>query len=283
MNRGNRTISVLMATYAKERPERLARALDSIYRQTRPPDQMVLVVDGPVGPDQEEVIAVYQHDTRIPEMRVVRLPTNVGLARALNAGLKVCRGEWIMRMDSDDISLEDRTEVQMAYIERHSGLDVVSGWSEEFFDETPATRIKASPTTHEAIIQGLKWRNILVHPSMMMRASTVRSVGGYSADFPLLEDWNLWVRLALAKARFAVIPKVLVRMLVGKDQAARRGGLRYLAHEVRFRTFCWRNGFINLRQYALSTAAYGAFRLAGPALRGRLYKIVRTQEVREHV
>jgi glycosyltransferase involved in cell wall biosynthesis len=273
------TVSVLMATYARERPERLARALESIFRQTLPPGQLVLVVDGPIPDAQNSVVFEYNSDPRIKDVCIVPLNRNVGLGPALNAGLEYCTGEWIMRMDSDDESPVDRAQTQIDYILEHPEVDLVGGWSEEFFDDSPDTRIKSSPVTHDAIVQALKWRNILVHPSTLIRTEMLRSIGGYRGDFVLLEDWDLYVRLLLAQARFAIIPKVLIRMLVGKDQARRRGGLRYLVQEARFRTFCWSSGFINLRQYALSTAAYTAFRLAGPSVRGRLYGAVRSQGV----
>jgi glycosyltransferase involved in cell wall biosynthesis len=270
------TVSVLMATYAGERPERLARALESMFCQTAPPDELVLVVDGPVSAEQDEVIALYQHDKRINAMPVVRLAKNQGLGPALNSGLEQCRGDWIMRMDSDDESLIDRVEVQTEYLLRHPHVDVVGGWSEEFFDDSPATRIKSSPVSHDAIAQSLKIRNILAHPSLVIRTKVLRDVGGYRGTFPLLEDWDLYVRLMLAQARFAIIPKVLVRMLVGHDQTARRGGLRYVLCEVRFRTYLWTVGFVSTSQYAITTLAYAVFRTAGPALRNWLYRMVRT-------
>jgi hypothetical protein len=98
-----------------------------------------------------------------------------------------------------------------------------------------------------------------------------------SRQFRSTRRLDLYVRLVGAKARFAAIPKILVRVLVGKDQAARRGGLRHVRKEARFRAFCWTSGFISFRQYVLSTAAYAAFRLAGPTIRGYLYRTVRTQ------
>jgi glycosyltransferase involved in cell wall biosynthesis len=211
-------------------------------------------------------------------MVVVRLAENQGLGAALNAGLARCQGEWIMRMDSDDESLDDRVDVQLDYLQRNPSSDVIGSWSQEFFEESPATRLRASPVNHDAIVQSLRFRNIIVHPSLMIRAEALRAVGGYRANFPLLEDWDLYARMILANARFAVIPKVLVRMLVGIDMAKRRGGFRYLYHEARFRTFLWTSGFINTGQYVFSLIAYAVFRLLGPAIRNRMYKVVRTAE-----
>ena len=102
------TLSVLMATYQRETPERLQRSLKSIFNQTIAPDQLVLVVDGPIPGSQEVVISDYRQDRRIKDVEIVRLKQNVGLGPALNAGTAYCKGEWIMRMDTDDISLPER-------------------------------------------------------------------------------------------------------------------------------------------------------------------------------
>lgn len=275
---GRPVISVLMATYHREKPGRLACALESMFRQTVAPDELVLVADGPLPPGQEEVIARYIADPRIGIVRVVRLAQNQGLGPALNAGLAACRGDWIMRMDTDDDSLPDRVEVQSDYLFRHPEVDVLGGWSEEFFDDSPATRLKSSPIAHHAIIASLRWRNVMVHPSLMVRAKALRAVQGYRGTFPLLEDWDLYIRLLLAQWRFGVVPKVVVRMLVGKDQAARRGGIAYMCNEVRFRTFLWRSGVLGTVQFTFSTLVYALFRLAGPAARNWLYTTVRIAE-----
>ncbi len=275
------SVSLLMTTYRRERAEQLGRSLEMTFAQTRPPDQVVLVIDGPVADDQEQVIARYARDPRVAAVRIVRLMINQGLAAALNAGLEHCTGDWIMRMDSDDKSLAGRTQVQLAYALDHPDVDVIGCWAEEF-DDGPATRIKASPVVHDAIVQALKWRNILCHPSIMIRAGTLRKANGYRTNYALLEDWDLFVRLALDGAKFGVVPKVLVRVRYNRGQVARRGGLRYLQNEMRFRMYCWSSGFITTRQYIMTTTVYVAFRLAGSSMRGRLYNVVRTERMAKH-
>jgi len=273
------TVSLLMTTYRGEQAERLRRSLEMTFQQSHPPGQVILVLDGPVGADQEQVIQEYSADRRIAEMRVVRLDTNQGLASALNAGLEHCTGEWIMRMDSDDESLINRTEIQLAFLRDHPDVDLLGTWATEYYEDSPVTRVKSSPVTHDAIAQALKWRNLICHPSVMMRATALRAIGGYRTSFPFLEDWDLFVRFVLSGARLAAIPKALVRVRCSEAQTARRGGWRYVLSEVRFRVFCWQAGFISLRQLLLITSAYTAFRLAGTGVRGLLYATVRTQEV----
>lgn len=269
------TVSCLMTTYVRERAEWLAASLESVFAQTVAPSQLVLVLDGPVGADQEEVIARYGRDRRIAAVDVVRLPENQGLAGALSAGFERCTGEWIMRMDSDDLCGRERLRIQMDHILQNPGTDLVSSWAEEFMDGEEATRLKSSTSRHDAVVQSLRWRNVICHPSVLMRAEAMRRVGGYRLDFPLLEDYDLWVRMALAGAHFHIIPAVLVRVRSGLQQSARRGGWRYCLHEVRFRVFCLRQGFLSLRQFVATTLLYVAFRLAGTVLRGRLYGLAR--------
>src|SRR5262249_2229778 len=145
---GQPTISVLMSTYAGESGANLSESLESIYAQTVIPDQMVLVVDGPIGADQEEVLARYAKDLRIAEWTLVRLPTNGGLARAMNAGLEHCTGTYIMRADSDDICEPCRLEVQLAYAEVHPETDVIAGWGTEFYDDGRPDPMKTSSVLH---------------------------------------------------------------------------------------------------------------------------------------
>ncbi len=269
------TVSCLMTTYVRERAEWLAAALESVFAQSAAPSQLVLVLDGPVGADQEEVIARYGGDRRIAVVDVVRLPENQGLAGALSAGFERCTGEWVMRMDSDDLCDRERLRIQLDYVLENPGTDIVSSWSEEFMDGEEATRLKSSTTRHDAIVQSLRWRNVICHPAVLMRAEALRRAGGYRLNFPLLEDYDLWVRMALVGAHFHIIPAVLLRVRAGLQQSARRGGWRYCLHEVRFRVFCLRQGFLSLRQFVATTLLYVVFRLAGTLLRSRLYGFAR--------
>lgn len=269
-------ISVLMATYAREKASNLSASLESLRIQTRAADQIVLVQDGPVGADQEKVIADFDALDAPWDFLVVRLEKNCGLADALNAGLAVCTQPFILRMDSDDICLPDRIALEMDYLEGHPDIGLVASWAEEFYDENPATRLRTAPTTHEAIVQALHWRNIVVHPSVAFRAEALRSAGGYRMKFGLLEDYDLWIRMALAGVRFHIIPKVLVKSRTGAGLNERRGGLVYAVNEIRFRYHYLRAGFLTMRQFLMVTTLYVGFRIISGPMRGRLYAFVRS-------
>jgi glycosyltransferase involved in cell wall biosynthesis len=135
------TVSVLLSTYASESDAHLRASLQSLFQQSVPPDQIVLVVDGPVPAAQEKVVTEASNNTRVRDFTVLRLHKNVGLAAAMNEGLPFCAGEWTMRMDSDDVCLPDRLCLQLAYALNHPDIDVVSSWSEEFYPDN--TRLES--------------------------------------------------------------------------------------------------------------------------------------------
>ncbi len=269
-------VNVLMSTHKGETGHNLAEALESLYAQTLPPDRIVLVLDGFVGQDQHDVIAFYGTDGRGPDLTIIALPSNSGLAHALNAGLAYCDGEFVMRMDSDDICMPDRLALQLAYIKEHPDTDIISSWASEFAVGEPTEKMKVSPTEHDALAMALRWRNVIAHSAILIRASTLSRVGGYRPDFGLLEDYDLWVRLMTKGARFHVLPKVLLRIRTSLAQRGRRGNLAYLRNEIRFRSECLRVGFLTRSQFVATLCLYALFRLAGPMLRNQFYALART-------
>src|SRR5580658_8350857 len=98
-------LSVLMSVYAKEYPAFFRVSLESLAAQTLPADEIVIVEDGPLGEELKAVIEVYKSCLPIVSLR---LPVNVGLGAALREGLNVCQGEYVARMDSDDICVPER-------------------------------------------------------------------------------------------------------------------------------------------------------------------------------
>lgn len=268
-------VCVLMSTYASEKADNLKISLESLYGQTIAPERIVLVVDGEIDGDQEAVLADFSMNTSGPKLTLVRLPQNGGLAAAMNAGLAYCDCPYVMRMDSDDVCLPDRLEHQVRYMHENPDIDLVSCWSEEFGEGLPKSQFKVSPTQHEALRQALCWRNVIAHSGILVRTETLRRIGGYRADFGLLEDYDLYVRLMTAGARFHVIPKVMLRVRTSLSQKQRRGNFKYALKEIKFRLNCLRVGFIKAHQFLLITTLYTAFRIITPGIRQRLYALSR--------
>ena len=147
------TISVLMSTYCKEKPQYLHEAMKSIWTdQTRKPDEIVLVEDGPLTPELDAVIRSWKQQLQ-DTLTLVCNPTNQGLAAALNDGIAVARGELIARMDSDDHSLPDRFSLQERYMQAHPEVDILGGSLQEFNDEGTLHNVRKYPLTMDQVLK----------------------------------------------------------------------------------------------------------------------------------
>lgn len=273
---GHKTISILMSTYAAEKATHLAQSLESIFAQTLPPNQLVLVLDGPIPPDQRNVIRRYEGDPRIATVTLVNLPENGGLAKAMNAGLLACTGDYIARMDSDDICLPDRLKLQASYLETHPDIDLVSSWADEFFPGDQPSKVKVSPVNHEHVSQALRWRNVIIHPTIMVKSTALRALDGYRSRFAYLEDYDLFMRLVQSGYKIHVLPKILLKVRTSLDLYGRRGGLSYCMTEMAFRFECWKRGFLKTHEFLTTTGLYMLFRMLSGPMRQYAYSIART-------
>lgn len=225
--------SVLMSIYYRENPEYLDQALTSIWDdQTLKPNEIVLVKDGPLTKELDEVVNKWY--LRLAQsLKIVPLAENCGLGVALNEGLAVCSYDIVARMDADDISISDRFFLQLSEFEE--GVDLVGGYISEF-EESPEfqDRMRKVPISCSDIGDYIRYRNPFNHPSVIYRKSAVQEAGGYK-DMPNFEDYYLWARMFINnKSGMKNIPNVLVKMRAGIAQMERRGGLQYLISEVVF-------------------------------------------------
>lgn len=220
--------------------------MDSMFRQTLPTDDFVLVCDGPLTEDLDAVITSYSR--QYPAiLRVLRLPSHQGLAAALNAGLQSCRHDLIARMDSDDISLPHRCAMQFGcFTSTPSELSILSGTILEF-DSTPAisTGRRTVPSGHQAICRYSKKRSPFNHPAVMYRKSAVTAVGGYREDFSCLEDYDLWIRMLQNGFRGENLREPILFMRTGAGLYRRRSGRNYARQLLSFHRRLQSCGWIN--------------------------------------
>lgn len=265
--------SVLMSVYGKEKPEHLRQSVESMLAQTAPPGDFVLVCDGPLTPELDDVVErfVQAH----PELfQIVRLPENRGLGQALNAGLAVCRYDLVARMDSDDISVPDRCARQLLAFSDRPDLAVVGGEAAEFEqDPTHPVSVRRPPRQPGEILRYAGLRNPMNHPTVMYRKSAVLDSGGYR-DAPLHEDYDLWVRMLRRGEQMCNLPRILCYMRVDGGMYARRGGLRYWRVISEFHWELCRTRFCTRSQCAVSIAAYTVSCLVPACVRRRLYQRV---------
>ena len=239
--------SVLLSVYGKDNASFFKEALLSVSKdQTVKPAQIVVVEDGPVPADIEHSIEDTVKASPECEFTVVRKPQNAGLAAALNTGLKACKYEWVARMDSDDISLPDRFEKQLAYIENHPSVDVIGGSIAEFTN-TPRDMQSERHVglDMKAIRKMAKTRTPMNHVSVMFKKSVVEKAGGYCENFGKLEDYKLWVDLLGRNAVLANIDDVVVYVRTGNGFITRRSNRREIIDWDMLQSYLLDLGIIN--------------------------------------
>lgn len=186
-------ISVIMSTYKED--ERLLReSIESILNQTYRDFEYIIILDYPDNDVHKSVIEEYAlKDDRI---HFYVNEKNMGLTDSLNRGLSLCHGEYIARMDADDISLPDRLERQMEYLEKNH-YDLIGGITEMINEDgTLLYSIKSVPTDPKKINKALRYSQCIAHPTWLGRKEVFEKNAGYR-HMPLCEDYDFTLRAVL--------------------------------------------------------------------------------------
>ena len=267
--------SVWVSVYSKEKSSFLEKALDSILNQTLKPDEVVLVKDGILTKELEEVISVEKNkfNKNNIDFVCVQLEKNMGLGIALQRGLEKCKYDYVARMDADDIAADTRFENQLKYMNEHKDISVLGGYIDEFSIESEVIRTKTMPLTYKDLYKYGKYRNPLNHMTVFFRKKDVLDVGGYK---PLkgLEDYYLWCRMLSNGYKIANIDKVLVHARLGNFEN-RRGGFEYFKTYIKLRILQKRLKYTNLAEFVVATILTALITLSPKNLRGGLYKVLR--------
>lgn len=224
-------ISILMAVY--NQAETLAVALESLWQQTFTDFEVIVVEDG--SSDESPAILARQTD---PRLRVFANEKNSGLAASLNRAVAHATGEFIARMDGDDISEPARLATQFNFLRQHPHLAGCGTWVQTFGSRE---EIWQFPTEPDVIRCELLFENVLAHGSMMLRRAALDEHSlRYEEDLTRAQDYDLWVRLA-RQAPLANIPRPLVcyRLHGGQAGAADSVGQQDTAQKVRRMQLEW--------------------------------------------
>ncbi len=238
--------SVLMSVYEKENPIYFRKAMNSIYKSITLPMEIVLVVDGYITEELEEVIK--ENEKRAIKLIVVRLEERVSLGLALNEGLKKCNYELVARMDTDDLVRPYRFEKQYEYMMNNEDVVALGGAISEFIEEGKTYRNKSMPLSSEEILAYAKLRNPINHMTVMFRKSYIEKVGGYQ-DKQYIEDYDLWTRLLVNGYKLRNLNEVLVDARISENFEDRRGGKDYFEKYKAFRAYQKDLGFLNNLEY----------------------------------
>lgn len=267
--------SVLMSVYCKENPNFLRESIESIYNQTVPTNDFVLVCDGPLTEGLNKVIdeakEQFQH-----RMQVVRLEKNLGLGQALNEGLAKCKNSIVARMDSDDVSDRERMSKILREYDKNPSLGIVGSNIQEFFvDWRNSSGERKVPSQYEDILIYSRKRSPFNHPAVTFKKENVVACGGYNEKYHFFEDYYLWIRLLKNGVLAKNLSENLVYMRTSPDQIARRGGNQYAKDLLRFHFWMKEVGWIDWKTIISSTIPHVVVSLIPSTLRGIIYKGMR--------
>ncbi|MBO7614389.1 MAG: glycosyltransferase [Bacilli bacterium] len=263
--------SVYTSVYKNDDAAFVDRALESITdKQTVKPNEVVLVVDGPIS---EEVNKVVEKYSKRKEFKIIRLKENVGHGGALKLSSENCSYDLIAKMDADDVSSPERFEKLLSFLEKNPDVDVVGGNISEFIDsEDNVVAYRNVPTTDSDIKKYLKKRCPMNHVTIMMKKESMLKAGGYLHWF-CDEDYYLWIRMFLNKANFANIDETLVNVRIGKEMYGRRGGKEYFRSEKKLQKFMLKNKIIGRFTYFSNvTKRFIVQRLLPNSIRGFVFR-----------
>jgi len=242
--------SVLMPVYVKESPGYLSLALKSILvDQSIKPDELIIVEDGPLTNELDEVLARYSD--QFPDViKIFKLAKNMGMGYAMNYGLKLCTYEWVFRMDSDDIAVPNRFQKQLEIIQ-HDKYDVIGSSIEEFNNEIgDLDQFRVMPKMHSDVISFMKTRNPINHMTVAFRRTKAIEAGGYW-NKRYFEDYNLWYQMYKVGAKFYNMQEVLVNARIGNNMVDRRRGYGYYKYETELMKIFLKDKFINKFEYSI--------------------------------
>lgn len=199
-------ISVVMSVYNGE--EYLDASVKSILSQTFSDFELIIIDDCSTDGSSEMLASLSESDPRI---RLLRNESNLGLTKSLNAGIRSAKGEYVARMDADDICMPDRLELQLAFMSSDPSLDLI--YADTLLIDKNANPICRSwrPNTVKKVLDCLEVHNFIPHPTVMFKKSTFDKVGGYDEQYLTGQDLNLWLRMREQRCRFGYLNAVVLK------------------------------------------------------------------------
>ncbi|WP_290457805.1 glycosyltransferase [Faecalibaculum rodentium] len=230
-------ISVIMGIY-REKPEILSEAVYSLLKQSYQDIEIIAILDDPDNIQLQNVMQdIAAADTRV---HFYVNETNMGLTRTLNKALTLSQGEYIARMDADDISLPERIKTQLEFL-HDQNMDIVGGNLQMIVEDgNPIYSIRKLPSKSKGIKKGLRYGQVIPHPTWLVRKEVYQSLGGYR-EVPQAEDYDFLIRAILQGYRCGNVPSTVLKYRMTTSSVSRSGlykqyqCMRLLSHNYRKR------------------------------------------------
>jgi len=214
----------------------LTAAMHSIAGQSFSDYELIIVNDGSTD-ETETIIAEFARlDSRII---LVQNKSRLGMGHVFNQGIFAARGEYIARMDGDDISHRDRFMRQVSYLDAHPKVVVVGGQIELIDSRGVVTGARAYPIYDHELRRAMARVSPFAHPVTMFRREVAINLRGYDVRYAPAEDLHFWVRFA-SLGLLANLPETLLRYRVHGGSVTAKHGMRMQWQSLRVRLLAWR-------------------------------------------
>lgn len=200
-------LSVVMAVH--NGADHLDESIRSILKQTYNNFEFIIINDGSTDRSEEIISEYAARDKRIAFIK----QQNMGLAKALNRGIKIAKGKYIARQDADDVSTPDRFAAQMKLLESDRDIVLCGTWFMEE-NEGLGSKLRQYPIGDHELRKNLKYVNQFCHPSVIFSKKSFYKAGGYDENFVTSQDFELWIRIAQT-GKIANIPEIHLKKRIG--------------------------------------------------------------------
>lgn len=235
-------VSVVMATF-NEPADIIKKSIESILNQTFSEFELI-IIDDSTNLETKQVIDSFLTDGRV---RVIRGEERIGFAKGLNIGFSQAKGRFIARMDGDDISMENRLELQVNYLKKHPNISVVGGSMYIIDENEQIISHRKYPTSGFIFKIHSTYRNPLAHPTVMLRQECVEKGFLYDESFTMAEDLELWLRLQKNGFNLANMKNFLLKYRILGDLSSKRTNDNWsFNHKARVKNFSLRTPFLSL-------------------------------------
>jgi glycosyltransferase involved in cell wall biosynthesis len=246
--------AIILSVYKNDSLVHLEEALQSILNQNA---DILIQQDGMVSPEVEVFL-----DRLLSENSIAYLgkrKQNRGLAYSLNELIVLAKSQgyhYVVRMDADDISMPNRIDKQISFMERNSNIDIVGGYIEEFATDMNYQKVVRYPLVHQKMFDFFAKRVPLAHVSAMYRITYFQKAGLYPTSSKTNEDTLMWMKGFKNACVFANIPEVLVRVRISKAFFSRRAGLTKAWDDLKDRVLVIRTLGYNYTSYFYAIALF---------------------------
>ena len=234
-------LSVLISIYDGIKINLLKKSIESIYKQTVLPKEIILVLD---GVQKKEIINYVKNLKKNKfQIKVIKNKKNIGIPGSYNKAIKYCKTELIAIQDSDDFSRKDRFEIQLNYFKKNQNLSLVSSAVQEKYKNR--TYIKNALRNNSDVDKIILFRNPINHPTVMLKRNAIIESGMYKNCYRM-EDYHLWIRFLYKKFIFFSIQKPLVNTEIDDSFFKRRTEARIILSELKIQQLLYQLKFNNI-------------------------------------